>query len=40
MEEGHLKPKGTIAVLIIFALMILVLWGSVYLALLLRGGTQ
>jgi hypothetical protein len=40
MEDSHSKPKGTIAVLIIFALMIVVLWGSVYLALLLRGGTQ
>jgi hypothetical protein len=40
MEAGHPKPRGTIAILIIFALTIVVLWGSVYLALLLRGGTQ
>ncbi len=40
MEEPHPKPTGTIAVLIIFALIIVLLWGSVYLALLLRGATQ
>ena len=40
MEEPHLKPKGTIAVLVIFALLIVVLWGGVYIALLLRGATQ
>jgi hypothetical protein len=40
MEEPHPKPKGTIAVLIIFALLIVVLWSSVYIALLLRGATQ
>jgi flagellar basal body-associated protein FliL len=40
MEEPHPKPKGTIAVLIIFALMIVILWSSVYIALLLRGTTQ
>ena len=40
MEEEHPKPTGTLAVLVIFALLIVVLWGSVYLALLLRGATQ
>jgi hypothetical protein len=40
MAEGHLKPKGTIAILIIFALAIVVLWGSAYVALLLRGAAQ
>jgi hypothetical protein len=40
MEEPHPKPKGTIAVLVVFALVTVVLWGSVYLALLLRGATQ
>jgi hypothetical protein len=40
MEESHSQPKGTIAILVIFAAMIVVLWGSVYLALLLRGATQ
>jgi len=40
MEEPNSHPKGTIAILIIFAAMIVVLWGSVYLALLLRGITQ
>jgi hypothetical protein len=40
MEDLHPKPKGTIAVLVVFALLIVVLWGSVYLAMLLRGATQ
>lgn len=40
MEDPLPKPKGTLAVLIIFALAIVILWGSVYLALLLRGATQ
>lgn len=40
MEEPHPKPSGTIVVLFIYALIILVLWGFAYLALLLRGATQ
>jgi hypothetical protein len=40
MEELYPKPRGTIAVLIIFALLIVVLWGSVYITLLLRGAAQ
>jgi hypothetical protein len=40
MDETHAKPKGTIAILIIFALLIVVLWSYVYIALLLRGATQ
>jgi hypothetical protein len=40
MDDLQTKPKGTIAVLVIFALMIVILWGSVYLAMLLRGATQ
>lgn len=40
MEDPHPKPKGTLAVLVIFALTIVVLWGTVYLTLLLRGATQ
>ena len=40
MEEPHPKPAGTLAVLVIFALLIVVLWGSVYIALLLRGAAQ
>jgi hypothetical protein len=39
-QEPHPKPKGTIAVMIIFALLIVALWSSVYIALLLRGATQ
>jgi hypothetical protein len=40
MEEGDLKPKGTVAVLIVFALAIVVFWVVGYLALLLRGAAQ
>jgi cytochrome c oxidase subunit IIa family protein len=40
MEETDPKPKGTVAVLVIFALLIVVLWGSVYLTLLFRGAAQ
>ena len=40
MDDLQTKPKGTIAVLVIFALMIVILWRSVYLAMLLRGATQ
>jgi cytochrome c oxidase subunit IIa family protein len=40
MEEAHPKPRGTIAILVVFASLIVILWGSVYLALLLRGAPQ
>ena len=40
MNEADSKPKGTIAILVLFAVLIVVLWASVYLALLLRGATQ
>ncbi|HEV8726217.1 MAG TPA: cytochrome c oxidase subunit 2A [Candidatus Binatia bacterium] len=40
MEEPNPKPSGTIAILLIYALIIIVLWGSAYFALLLRGATQ
>ncbi len=40
MEEPRPKPSGTIAVLLIYAVIIVLLWGSVYLTLLLRGSTQ
>jgi hypothetical protein len=40
MEEPLSKPSGTIAILFIYALIILVLWGSAYFALLLRGATE
>jgi hypothetical protein len=38
--EEQPRPKGTIAVLVVFAVIIVVLWGSVYLTLLLRGAAQ
>jgi hypothetical protein len=40
MEDPLPKPKGTLAVLVVFAITIVVLWGAVYLTLLLRGVTQ
>lgn len=36
-EEYH--PKGTVAILILFVLAIVILWGSVYVILLSRGVT-
>jgi hypothetical protein len=36
-EEFH--PKGTVAILIMFVLAIIILWGSVYVILLSRGVT-
>jgi hypothetical protein len=38
--EEEQKPKGTIAVVVVFAVIIVVLWGSVYVTLLLRGAAQ
>jgi hypothetical protein len=40
MDPMHFRPKGTIAILIIFALTIVLLWASAYIALLFRGATQ
>lgn len=40
MDKPHHKPSGTIAILVIYALIILVLWGGAYIALLLRGATE
>lgn len=39
-RPDHPRPVGTIAVLLLYALIILLLWGSAYLTLLLRGLTQ
>ena len=39
MQE-HPKPIGTVAVLVIYVILIIALWGSVYLTLLSRGVTQ
>jgi hypothetical protein len=38
--DDQFKPRGTIAILVIFVITIIVLWGSVYLILLQRGATQ
>ncbi|RMF35236.1 MAG: cytochrome c oxidase subunit 2A [Chloroflexi bacterium] len=39
MQE-HPKPIGTVAILVIYVILIIALWGSVYLTLLSRGVTQ
>lgn len=39
VEEEEYHPKGTVAILILFVLAILLLWGSVYVILLARGVT-
>ncbi|MCX6047365.1 MAG: cytochrome c oxidase subunit 2A [Chloroflexi bacterium] len=33
-------PKGTLALLLVFALLTLALWGSAYMTMLSRGATQ
>jgi hypothetical protein len=39
IEEEDFKPRGTVAILIMFVLAIIILWGSVYVILLSRGVT-
>ena len=38
-ENQEFHPKGTLIFLLIFVLIIIILWGSVYLILLSRGVT-
>jgi hypothetical protein len=38
-SNGEFRPQGTVAILIIFVITLIVLWGSIYLILLGRGGT-
>lgn len=38
-EEEEFKPRGTIVILILYMLVLIGLWGSVYLILLQRGMT-
>jgi hypothetical protein len=38
-ELDDFRPRGTIALLIIFLITLIVLWGSVYMILLSRGVT-
>lgn len=39
-DKKYKVPQGTIAILIIYILLIIALWGSAYLTLLSRGVTQ
>ena len=39
-EKKYKVPQGTIAILVIYILLIIALWGSAYLQLLSRGLTQ
>lgn len=38
-DAEEFQPRGTVAILIMFVLAIIILWGSVYLILLSRGVT-
>lgn len=38
-QPEEFQPKGTVAILIVFAITLIVLWGSIYMILLQRGGT-
>ncbi len=39
-KDKYKTPQGTIALMVIFLILILALWGSAYLTLLSRGMTQ
>jgi hypothetical protein len=39
-QHEEFRPIGTITILLLYVLIIIVLWGSVYLTLLSRGVTQ
>lgn len=38
-EKKYKTPQGTIAIIVIYILLIIALWGSAYLTMLSRGGT-
>lgn len=38
-QPEEFKPKGTVAILVVFAITLIVLWGTIYMILLQRGGT-
>ena len=40
MKKKYKTPTGTIAILTIYIIIIALMWGSVYLTLLSRGGTS
>jgi len=39
MNDKYKTPQGTIALMVIFIILIIALWGSAYLTLLSRGAT-
>ncbi len=39
-RNQEFKPVGTVAILVIFVLFLILLWGNVYFTLLSRGVTQ
>lgn len=39
-KDKYKVPQGTIAILVIYVILIVALWGSAYLTLLSRGATQ
>jgi hypothetical protein len=39
-QPEHPRPVGTMAIMLLYVVLILVLWGSVYLTLLSRGVTR
>lgn len=39
-KDKYKVPQGTIAILVIYIILIIALWGSAYLTLLSRGATQ
>lgn len=39
-KDKYMTPQGTIALMVIFIILIIALWGSAYLTMLSRGVTQ
>lgn len=38
-KDSHQTPQGTIALMVVFVILIIALWGSAYLTMLARGAT-
>ncbi|NCF68216.1 MAG: cytochrome c oxidase subunit 2A [Anaerolineaceae bacterium] len=38
-QDKYKTPQGTVALMVIFILLIIIMWGSAYLTLLARGAT-
>jgi len=39
-DDGYHAPQGTVALLLVYMLLIILSWGGIYLVMLSRGATQ